>query len=85
MLKHYARILEGVEVLDPDMAAYNIAEYAKTLEMKINWLSFLPGGDPFIEIRLVDNTHLPQSVMLVASVSALVEAARSRDHFHADI
>ena len=85
MLKHYARILEGVEALDHDKAAYNIAEYAKTLEMKINWLSFLPGGDPFIELQLVDNTHLPQSVMLVESVSALVEAARSRDHFHADI
>ncbi|MBQ8202051.1 MAG: hypothetical protein IJZ74_09845 [Clostridia bacterium] len=85
MLIQYADILKGVEVLNPDKAAYNIAEYAKTLEMKINWLSFLPGGTPFIEIQTVDNTHLPQSLMLMESVSALVEAAKSRDRFHADI
>ncbi|MBQ7850938.1 MAG: hypothetical protein IJ343_14535, partial [Clostridia bacterium] len=85
MLRHYADVLEGVDVLNPDKAAYNIAEYAKTVEMKINWLSFLPGGTPFVELNVVDNTHLPQSVMLVESVSALVEAAKSRDRFHDSI
>ena len=37
MLRHYDDVLKGVEVLNPDKAAYNIAEYAKTLEMKLNW------------------------------------------------
>ncbi len=85
MLKHYADILETAEVLHPDKAAYNIAEYAKTLEMKVNWLSILPGGEPFIEINTVDNTHLPQSMMLIESVSALVKAAKSREKFHENI
>ncbi|MBR6571578.1 MAG: hypothetical protein IKK75_14105, partial [Clostridia bacterium] len=85
MLKHYADILEGVDVLDPEKAAYNIPEYAKTLQMQVNWLNFLPGGEPFIEIETVDNTHLPQAIMLAESVSALVEAAESRDSFHESI
>lgn len=85
MLEQYARILEPVNVLDENEAAYNIAEYAKTLEMKVNWQSILPGGAPFIELNVVDNTHLPQAVMLNEFVSALIHAAKSRDQFHDNI
>ena len=82
MLRQYEKVLEGVEVTDEKKAAYNIAEYAKTLQLKVNWLSFLPGGDPFVEVNVLDDMHLPLSVMLVDFVDALSNAMGTRDDYH---
>ena len=64
MMEQYAKILEGVELLNPDEAVYNISEYAKTLQLNVNCLSFFSDGAPFIEVVTVDNTHLPQFLQI---------------------
>lgn len=82
MLEEYEEILAGVEIPDPDAAIYNVSEYAKRIDVNVNPLNFLPGGDPLIDIQIVDDTSQTMNEVLTRFITAFAGSLESREEYN---
>ena len=83
MLEQYEQILAGAEIPDSDAAAYNISEYAKRIDVSVNPLNFLPGGDPIVDIQIVDDTSQTMNEVLTQFITAFADSLEGRENYHA--
>ncbi len=81
MLEEYEEILAGVEIPDPDATVYNVSEYAKRIDVNVDPLNFLPGGDPVVDIQVVDDTSQTMNEVLTRFITAFAGSLDGRDEY----
>ncbi len=82
MLEEFDEILAGAVLEDPDAVEYRISEYAKTLQVKVDPLAFLPSGDPFISINVIDDTRQTMNSVLTRFITGFVGSIDGRNAYY---
>ncbi len=85
MLEEYEEILSGVEIPDPAAAIYNVSEFAKRIDVNVNPLNFLPGGDPMVDIQIVDDTSQTMNEVLTRFITAFAGSLDGRNEYTASL
>ncbi len=85
MLEEYKEILAGVELPDPTAAIYNVSEFAKRIDVNVNPLNFLPGGDPMVDIQIVDDTSQTMNEVLTRFITAFAGSLDGRNEYTASL
>ncbi len=85
MLEEYAEVLQGAAISDPSATEYNISEYAKKIEVSVNPLRFLPGGEPFVEINIVDDQARTMNEVLSEFITYFAESVHGREAYNTSL